>query len=254
MSTASPTLSASVRSATAEQLAPVVRVHAELLAECTPLVDVAAARRRIASGQVGYDALKVLRSCGDLTSRFVRVLDAFEVTGFVSNAERRSLLEQELDIDDLVCGWFTGDRAPRDARRRVARQVAVVLGNAILRGATARVGNPAVWRTWARVVCPCCGGAPDFALVEHAHRTLVCAHCDAHWRAPRDGCLGCDATESPMAIARVSNPALGFDLVMCNSCGRFLKERPQRGVAALLVERALSAELDLAAELRGLRI
>ena len=57
-----------------------------------------------------------------------------------------------------------------------------------------------------------------------------------------------------MEIARISNPALGYDLVMCNSCGRFLKERPRRGLASLLVERALTAELDLAAEQRGLRI
>ena len=253
MSTASPTLSASVRSTTAEQLAPVLRVHAVVQEECAPRVDVAAAHRRIASGQVGYDALRVLRSCGDLTSSFVRVLDAFEVAGFVSNAERGALLEQPLDIDDLVCGWVTGDRTPRDPRRRIARQVAAVLGNAVLRAATARVGSPALWRAWTRVVCPCCGGTPDFALVERAYRTLVCAHCDAQWRAPRDGCLGCDAVDLPMAIARINNPALGFDLVICNSCGRFLKERPLRGVAPLLVERALTAELDLAAELRGLR-
>lgn len=57
-----------------------------------------------------------------------------------------------------------------------------------------------------------------------------------------------------VAIARICNPALGYDLVMCNSCGRFLKERPRRGLASLLVERALTAELDLSAEQRGLRI
>lgn len=254
MSTVSPSRSASVRSTTTEQYAPVLRVHADMLRECSPVVDPTAARRRIASGQVAFDALRVVRSCGDLTSRFVRVLAAFEVAGFVSNADRRALLDKGLDVDDLVHGWFTGDRTPSDPRRRVARQVAIVIGNALLRGATERVGAPSVWRTWTRVVCPCCGGAPDIALVERSQRILVCARCDAQWRAPRDGCLGCDATESPMEIARISNPALGYDLVMCNSCGRFLKERPRRGLASLLVERALTAELDLAAEQRGLRI
>ncbi len=41
---------------------------------------------------------------------------------------------------------------------------------------------------------------------------------------------------------------------MCNACGRFLKERQRRGVNSLLVERAVTLELDLAAEQRGLRI
>lgn len=238
----------------AEQFAPVLRVHADVLRECSPVVDVAAARKRIASGQVAYDALGVVRSCGDLMSRFVRVLDAFEVAGLVSNVDRRALLDRNLDVDDLVCGWFTGDRTPRDPLRRGARQAATVIGNAVLRSATERVGAPSVWDTWTRVVCPCCGGAPDIALLEPAQRTLVCARCDAPWRAPRAGCLGCDAPESPMGIARISNLALGYDLVMCNNCGRFLKERPRRGLASLLVERALTAELDLAAERRGLRI
>lgn len=254
MSTVSLPPSASVRSTTVEQFAPVLRVHADVMRECSPLVDATVSRRRIESGQVAYDALDVVRSCGDLTPRFVRVLDAFEVAGFVSNADGRALLDKRLDVDGLVCGWLTGDRTPRDPQRRVARQVAVVIGNALLRGATERVGAPSVWRTWSRVVCPCCGGAPDIALLEHSLRTLICARCDATWRAPRDGCLGCDARELPVEIARISNRVLGYDLVMCNNCGRFLKERPRRGIAPLLVERALTAELDRAAEQRGLRI
>jgi hypothetical protein len=243
-----------VRTTTTEQFAPVLRVHAELLREGAPVIDVVAARRRIAAGRVAFDGLRVVRSCGDLTSRFVRVLDAFEVAGFVSNADRGTLLDKDLNVDDLVSGWFTGDRTPRDPQRRVARQVAMVIGNALLRGAMECVDSPSAFSSWKRVVCPCCGGAPDIVLVERSKRTLICARCDAQWRAPRDGCLWCDATESPMEIARISNPALGYDLMMCNSCGRFLKERPRRGVAALLVERALTAELDVAAEQRGLRI
>ena len=73
-------------------------------------------------------------------------------------------------------------------------------------------------------------------------------------RIPAGLGLGCDAVDSPTGIARISNPALGYDLMMCNSCGRFLKERPRRGLGSLLVERTITAELDVAAEQRGLRI
>ena len=254
MSTLVPPRPATVRSSLAEQLDPVLRLGAELLDGCSPHVDVPAARARIRAGQVAYDAMRVLRSCGDLHPRFARVLEAFEVAGLASNEERRTLMSRDLDVDDLVTGWFTGDRTPRDPLRLLSRQAAIVVGNALLRAASARVGAPSLWRSWTRAVCPCCGGAPDIVLLERgAHRSLVCARCDAQWRARRTGCLGCEADETT-AIARIGNPSLGYDLVMCNACGRFIKERPRRGLEALLVERALTAELDLAAEQRGLRI
>src|SRR5205085_2381607 len=151
-------------------------------------------------------------------------------------------------LDDLLSSWFTGDRIPHDMRKRLARQAAIVVGNAVLRNATERVGAPSLWKNWSRNVCPCCGGAPDVALLERGgQRSLVCSRCDAQWRAVRPGCLGCDASEEP-SIARISNPAVGYDLVMCNSCGRFLKERARRGLESLLVERAITLELDVAAE------
>jgi formate dehydrogenase maturation protein FdhE len=243
-----------VRATMAEQFAPVLRVHAEVLAGSAPAVDVDEARARIRGGQVGYDALRVLRSCGDLYPRFVRVLEAFEVAGLVSNEDRHAILAGDPDVDDLASGWFTGDRIPRDARRRIARQAAIVVGNALLHAATIRVGSAATWKQWTRVVCPCCGGSPDLVLLDRsAQRTLVCTCCDAQWRARRAGCLGCDSAEDA-SLARIGNPALGYDLVMCNACGRFIKERPRRGLDALIVERALTTELDLAAEQRGLRI
>ena len=254
MSTLAAARPPTVRSTLAEQLVPVLRLQDELFGASSPWVDVEAARSRIRAGQVGYDALRVLRSCGDLLPRFARVLEAFEVAGLLSNAERRELGSREMDVDDLVTGWFTGDRTPRDPLRRLARQAAIVVGNALLRAASAQVGAPSAWRAWARTVCPCCGGAPDIVLAERgAQRSLLCARCDAQWRARRTGCLGCDADETS-AIARIANPSLGYHLVMCNACGRFIKERPRRGLEALLVERALTAELDIAAEQRGLRI
>jgi formate dehydrogenase maturation protein FdhE len=244
----------SVRATLAEQFAPVLHVHSELVERGSPTFDVEDARARIAGGQVGYDALRVLRSCGDLQPDFVRVLDAFEVAGFVSNDDRRLILDGELDIEELVSGWFTGDCTPRDARRRTSRQVAIVVGNAMLRSASAMVGPAATWKQWSRLVCPCCGGSPDIVLTTRAsHRTLVCARCDTTWRAQRSGCLGCD-TSDPASLAKIANPALDYDLVMCNACGRFIKERPRRGLESLIVERALTTERDLAAEQRGLRI
>lgn len=254
MTTASPSRPTTVRGTLAEQFEPVLRVHAELLDGCEPQVDEDECQRRVRTGLVAYDALRVLGSCGDLRPRFAAMVDAFEVAGLISNDDRRSLLQGELDVDDLVSGWFTGDRTPRDGRRRAARQAAILVGNALLRAASARVGAPSSWRSWTRSVCPCCGGAPDIALVERgAQRTLVCARCDVQWRARRAGCLGCEEEMAP-AIARISNPDLGYDLVMCNSCGRFLKERPRRGLESLIVERALTLELEMAAEQRGLRI
>ena len=244
----------SVRRSTADQLAPVLRVHADIQEQCAPAVDIVAAHRRIAGGQVAYDALGVVRSCGELPPLFARVLESFEVAGLVSNADRVALLDGDQDVDDLVCGWFRGDRAPAASRRRIARMGAIVIANSLLRAATARVGTSSLWAGWTRVICPACGGAPDIALVERGQRFLVCSCCDAQWRSPRSGCLGCDAVDSPTGIARIANPALGYDLMMCNSCGRFLKERPRRGLGSLLVERTITAELDVAAEQRGLRI
>lgn len=245
---------ATVRTATAEQYAPVLRVHADILGDCVPDVDVRAARRRLAKGHVAYDALRVLRSCGDLRARFERVLEAFDVAGLVSAVNRRHVLDGDLDVDDLVSGWFTGDRTPHDPRRRMARQAAIVVGSALLGAASHRVGTSSAWRGWTRSVCPCCGGTPDIALTGSGpNRTLVCARCDVRWRSTRQGCLGCDVPE-PTSVARIANPALGYTLVMCSACGRFIKETPRRGFGEPLVERAITAELDMAAEQRGLRI
>jgi hypothetical protein len=246
--------STSVRATLAEQFEPVLRVHAELVARGAPTFGVEDVRARIGGGQVGYDALHVLRSCGDLLPDFVRVLDAFEVAGLVSNDDRRLILDAELDVDELVSGWFTGDCTPRRTTPGIARQVAIVVGNAMLRSASAMVGVPATWKHWSRLVCPCCGGSPDIVLTTRSsQRTLLCARCDAMWRVQRSGCLGCD-TSDPASLARIANPALDYDLVMCNACGRFIKERPRRGLESLIVERALTMDLDLAAEQRGLRI
>ena len=231
-----------------------LRAQAELIASLAPAIDGAEARRRIASGQVAYNAHSALAACGDVRPAFQRILHAFELAGFVSNEDSAAIHSAPVDLPALMTAWLAGDRLPRAGRKRIAREAAGVVANAALRAATAEVGPASTWRKWTRLVCPCCGSAPDIGLLERgAQRTLVCSRCDAEWRAARAGCLGCESGELA-SVVRIANPQLGYDLVICNNCGRFLKERPRRGSEATLVERAITAELDLAAEQRGLRI
>ncbi len=204
MATLTSSRSSSLRTNTAEQFAPVLRVHADVQRAAEPVVDPDMTRRRIATGQVAYDALRVIASCGDLTPRFKQVLEALEVAGLLSNDERRTVSAREHDVEELISGWLTGDRIPRDSARRAARQAAIIVGNAVLRRASERVGSPTLWKGWARIVCPCCGGAPDMALIERGgHRSLVCSRCDAQWRAPRCG-MASVATPPTYPLLRAS--------------------------------------------------
>jgi FdhE protein len=134
-------------------------------------------------------------------------------------------------------------------------ETALVAGGVLERASAAVSGGETLAGTAA---CPCCGGPPEFALVERATgqppaRRLICARCDAAWAVERAGCVGCGETEPP-TLARVPSPALGYDLAICNACGRYLKERTADAPVDLVVERVLTAELDAAAEHRGLRL
>ena len=84
-------------------------------------------------------------------------------------------------------------------------------------------------------------------------RLLVCARCDTQWQAPTLGCLGCEATRPPTFV-RVDAVDLGYELLVCHACARYLKERRGDGMQTPIIERALTVELDSAAERRGLRI
>jgi hypothetical protein len=84
-------------------------------------------------------------------------------------------------------------------------------------------------------------------------RRLICVRCDASWPTLAPGCIGCGASAAP-AICRVASKAIGYALVICNSCGRYLKEPLAPKSSDPLVERAITAQLDAAAESRGLRI
>jgi hypothetical protein len=53
---------------------------------------------------------------------------------------------------------------------------------------------------------------------------------------------------------RVDAIDLGYDLLVCHACARYIKERKPDGMQSPILERALTVELDAAAERRGLRI
>ena len=142
---------------------------------------------------------------------------------------------------------------------RFARALAGAADDLLL-VASARVCELARPVEWNRSYCPCCGGSPDFSVRDDTvdgglerDRGLVCARCDTTWRTEALGCLGCGERESP-TIARISSDALGYQLAICNACGRYLKEPAAPAPLDPLVERVLTAQLDAAAEARGLRL
>ena len=79
-----------------------LRAQAELIASVEPSIDSVDARRRIASGQVAYNAHSVLSSCGSLSSAFQRILHAFELAGFVSNEDSAAIRNAPVDLPALM--------------------------------------------------------------------------------------------------------------------------------------------------------
>ena len=236
----------------AEQFQPLVSIHEALRQRGHVSVDVEQARARIRAGRPAFESNAVLRSAGDLARAFARTAAAFERTGIASTTELSALRARELDPMRLMVSWSNGESMPRDATLRLARNVAAIVGNAVLSGASSDITDKFPLTAWKRTQCPCCGASPDLALATERRRTLVCWRCDTMWRTEQRGCLGCGADTSP-TLARVPSPELGYELAICNQCGRYLKERRGSPSHALLVERALTAGLDEAAQQRGLR-
>jgi formate dehydrogenase maturation protein FdhE len=236
----------------AEQLQPLVRIHCAMRSRGYATVDIARARERIEQGRAAFDAGAVLYTAGDLNRAFSRTAAAFERTGMESSARIEALLRTPIDVTAQTIAWSNADALPGETMTRLARKVAGIVGSAVLsRVATDILGDGAI-ASWKRPHCPCCAASPDLALSTDARRTLVCWRCDTRWRTEYRGCLGCGADSAP-TLARVPSPYLGYELAICNACGRYLKER--RGALShdLLVERALIAGLDEAAQQRGLR-
>jgi formate dehydrogenase maturation protein FdhE len=236
----------------AEQFQPIVTIHETLRERATVALDVAAARERIRGGRPGFDASSLLRDAGDLTRSFHRTAAAFEKIGIASTTELAALRRETLDATALTASWANAESLPRNPALRLARHVAAIVGNAVLSRAAIDVADGFSFAAWKRVLCPCCGASPDLALSTDRRRSLICWRCDTMWRTARLGCLSCGADSSP-TLVRITSP-YGYELAICNSCGRYLKERRGAPTQSLIVERALTASLDEAAEMRGLRV
>lgn len=236
----------------ADQLRPVVDVHSSVRGTAYARFDVDRARTRIRSGRVGFDAAELLEAAGDLTQAFHRTAEAFERTGIASSLRLAALNETTVDVTAHVLAWANAESQPVQPAMRLARTIAGVVGNAVLARAAEDITTDFSLAGWKWPQCPCCGASPDLALATDTKRTLVCWRCDTMWRTEDRGCLGCGASSAP-TMARVSSPYLGYELAICNSCGRYLKERRGSLTHELLVERTLTAGLDEAAQQRGLR-
>lgn len=235
----------------ADQFRPIVTLHRSFRERGTVMVDVDAAHARIRAGRAAFDSVAVLSGAGDLTKQFHRTVVAFEHIGIASTSQADALQKADVDATALVVNWANTDSIPRTSQLRLARQVAGIVGNALLVRASEEVSKGISFAAWKRSICPCCGASPDMALSTDRRRTLVCWRCDTMWRTDKHGCLSCGADDLP-TLARVPSP-YGYDLAICNSCGRYLKERSGPPKHSLIVERALTMGLDEAAQMRGLR-
>lgn len=237
----------------ADQFGPVLQLQDALRAAVRPVVDVNDARARIGSRRPGFDPVKILSRARTVVSAFDRCVDALEVAGLASSTAVTALRRESFDARSLAVSWAAGEMAPSASAHRLAQRAASVVAGAILQSNARVVTQKLSLDAWQRPVCPSCGGAPDLAWVEGQKRSLICSRCDTTWPVETRGCIGCEATGSPN-IARVRSPYLGYDLVICHACGRYLKERAGKPTHPALVERALTAEMDAAAVRRGLRI
>jgi hypothetical protein len=243
----------SARSSFVDELGPLVRVHADLGRFRLGPTRVKRARGNLAEGRVAFDPHEVLRAAGDLDANLARVATAFEMCGLASSRELDSFRKGYSVAAPLLKAWLVGERGSSDEGRRLALRAAALLGNAILRSAAAQASKGSNFSKWQRATCPCCGGSPDLAVRSDSARLLVCSRCDTQWDAPTTGCLGCEATRPPTFV-RVDALDLGYDLLVCHACARYIKERRGSTIDAPMIERSLTSELDSAAERRGLRI
>ena len=237
----------------ADDLRPLVHVHAELSRFRLSPAKVKRARANLSEGRVAFDPAEVLRSAGNLDASLTRVGTAFEMCGMASPRALESFRSGYSIAQPLLKAWLVGERGSSDEGRRLALRAAALIGNAILRSAAQQASKGASFAEWSKANCPCCGGPPDLAVRSDRSRTLVCARCDTQWTAPTRGCLSCEASRAPTFV-RVDALDLGYELLVCHACARYIKERHSEGMLSPLMERALTIDLDAAAERRGLRI
>jgi hypothetical protein len=236
----------------AEQLRPVVNAHRAIQDHGYGRADIERARDRIHSGRTAFDAWELLEAIGDLSSPFALMATAFELSGLASSSGLVMIERTFENPTSAVLGWANSESDPIDPTRRLARNIGGVVGNAILSPLARDVMRGVSPLAWKRSVCPCRGSAPDLAYQTDVRRYLVCWRCDTTWRTSDRGCLGCGEV-APPAVVRIPSPYLGYELAVCNACGRYLKERRGGFTHEPIVERMLTAGLDEAALERGFR-
>jgi hypothetical protein len=217
------------------------------------VVDIERASARIASGRPSFDPVQLIGRSRTIGTSFDRGVEAFELAGLASSTIATTVRRSGLDANRLAVAWAAGEAPPSSPTLLFARRVAGVVASAVLHKNARAVARASSFDGWTRPICPCCGGAPDLSLADEGRRTLVCGRCDTSWSVSGRGCLVCKATSAP-TVARVRTAYLGYDLVICHACGRYLKERSGQLRFHPLVERALTTEADVAAQSRGLRL
>lgn len=244
----------SVRRAIAEQLAPVTSLREDLERRWTLAIDIERARHRLRCGQCACDPMETIGSAGNLLVAYVRATVAIERAGIVSDEDAIQARERRFQLMPLIAAWVAGEPMPRDHVKRAARRSAALVAGSILRRASRDVlGDSGAPSDWTRASCPACGGSPEFTFEDGGVRHLVCSRCDTRWPTAERGCIGCGAREAPM-LARVLSPAIDYALVVCNPCGRYLKEPLHPAALSPEIDRILTQQLDAAAEARGLRL
>ena len=235
-------------------MAPLMALESSLETLWAPQLDLARSEARVRSRRPAFDAIDVIGTPDDLALPFLRATKAIERAGLASNPDATAARTHAGDVLAMIAGWLSGDLSPRNGGRATARRAAIIIARVRLRAAARAVRSAVSLEAWAGRRCPCCGGHPEFAIPGTARRSMVCARCDSSWTLARSGCTGCGASSVP-TVVRISMPDdAGYCLVVCNACGLYLKEGSEPLGGALLVERALTAHLDRAAEARGLRL
>ena len=243
----------SARRAAAERVRPIRALQAELEAQWRIALDLVEARTRVVEGRTAYEPMEVIASAGDLIVPFMRATRAMERAGLFSWSAIASARERRFEVLPSVIAWLAGERRPIDPARHAVRFAASVVAGSILRRASAEVVRELSLDHWTRPTCPCCGSVPELAAPADRGRVLLCSRCDTTWPCTHAGCLGCRAHDAPL-VGRITAPPIGYALRICNACGRYLKEKSDGQELDPLIERILTAEIDEAAESRGLRL
>ena len=219
-----------------------------------PALDLMQAGNRLRVGRAALDPIDAVGTPDELDGPFIQATKALERAGLASNGEAALARAHRTDVLPMIAAWLSGDNAPKERGRAVARRAAMLVGRSRLRSAVVRLRSAHLLDAWSGRHCPCCGGHPEFIMVSASGHSRICGRCDVAWVSARTGCTGCGANKPPVVVRVTLPDEAGYQLVVCNACGLYIKEGSVITGAPTLVEQALTAHLDAAAEARGLRL